>query len=115
MINISIIKSLSNFNSRNIVLKSVLINNFKFQLLTSSNSSRHFSTYSDKDHKRKHEIWRDESDTDNTPMVRRRDGTIAPIDKTRGFVDYHRNAEPYRDPMERVFDWNEINFEDMVY
>lgn len=29
----------------------------------------------------------------------------------QGFVDYHRNPEPYRDPLERVFDWNEINYE----
>jgi hypothetical protein len=27
----------------------------------------------------------------------------------RGFLDYHRNAEPYRPPQERVRDWLEIN------
>ena len=58
----------------------------------------------------KHETWRDENDTDNLPKVKKRDGTIGEIDKTRGFVDYHRNPEPYRDPLERVFDWNEINY-----
>ena len=63
----------------------------------------------------KHEMWRDENDTDNIPMVKRRDGTVAPIDKTRGFVDYHRNAEPYREPMERIFDWNEINYEEIQH
>lgn len=42
--------------------------------------------------------------------MKRRDGTIGKIDKTRGFVDYHRIAEPYRDPLERVFDWGEINY-----
>lgn len=41
----------------------------------------------------------------------KRDGTIGEIDKSRGFVDYHRISEPYRDPLDRVFDWNEINFE----
>lgn len=57
-----------------------------------------------------HEIWRDQSDTtDNTPKVKRRDGTFGNIDKTRGFIDYYRNPDPYRDPLERVFDWGEIN------
>ena len=57
-----------------------------------------------------HEIWRDQSDTtDNTPKVKRRDGTFGDIDKTRGFIDYYRNPDPYRDPLERVFDWGEIN------
>jgi NAD(P)H-dependent glutamate synthase small subunit len=59
---------------------------------------------------KKHEIWRDErSDNDNLPKVKRRDGSFAEIDKTRGFIDYYRNADPYRDPLERVFDWAEIN------
>ena len=58
-----------------------------------------------------HESWRDENDTDNLPQVKKRDGTIGQIDKKRGFIDYHRNAEPYRDPLERIFDWNEINYE----
>ena len=78
--------------------KNVNKSSLNFQLL------RCFSTED------KHEMWRDENDTDNIPMVKRRDGTVAPIDKTRGFVDYHRNAEPYREPMERIFDWNEINY-----
>ena len=47
-----------------------------------------------------HETWRDENELDNLPKVRRRDGTLADIDKTRGFVDYYRNPEPYRDPLE---------------
>lgn len=59
----------------------------------------------------KHETWRDEHDTDNLPKVKKRDGTIGEINKTRGFVDYHRIPEPYRDPLERVFDWNEINYD----
>lgn len=59
----------------------------------------------------KHESWRDENDTDNLPTVKKRDGTIGAIDKKRGFIDYHRNPEPYRDPLERIFDWNEINYE----
>lgn len=59
-----------------------------------------------------HETWRDDHDVDNLPKVRKRDGTIGEIDKSRGFVDYYRNPEPYRDPLERVFDWNEINFEE---
>eukprot|EP00612_Vaucheria_litorea_P002112 CAMPEP_0171457308 /NCGR_PEP_ID=MMETSP0945-20130129/3441_1 /TAXON_ID=109269 /ORGANISM="Vaucheria litorea, Strain CCMP2940" /LENGTH=558 /DNA_ID=CAMNT_0011982895 /DNA_START=59 /DNA_END=1735 /DNA_ORIENTATION=+ len=59
---------------------------------------------------KKHETWRDEkSDNDNLPKVKRRDGSFAEIDKTRGFIDYYRNADPYRDPLERVFDWSEIN------
>ena len=59
----------------------------------------------------KHETWRDENDIDNLPKVMKRDGTIGEIDKLRGFVDYHRKSEPYRDPIERVFDWNEINYD----
>lgn len=59
----------------------------------------------------KHEQWRDDNDTDNLPQVKRRDGTIAAIDKTRGFVDYQRNPDAYRDSIERVFDWREINAE----
>lgn len=60
---------------------------------------------------KKHETWRDENDTDNVPKVLRRDGTFGDIDKTRGFVDYSRNPDAYRDPLERVFDWKEINAE----
>lgn len=57
----------------------------------------------------KHETWRSEGgDTDNLPLVERRDGTMAEIDKNRGFVDYNRIPDPYRDPLERVFDWQEI-------
>lgn len=58
-----------------------------------------------------HEVWRYEEGTDNTPKVKRRDGTFGEIDKTRGFIDYYRNPDPYRDPLERVFDWGEINAE----
>ena len=61
--------------------------------------------------KRVHEIWRDENEQDNLPKVRRRDGQLATISKDRGFVDYERNPDPYRDPMERVTDWGEINAE----
>ena len=31
-------------------------------------------------------------------QVERRDGTIAPINKLRGFIEYERNPEPYRPP-----------------
>jgi NAD(P)H-dependent glutamate synthase small subunit len=58
----------------------------------------------------KHETWRAENDTDNLPKVKKRDGTVGPIEKARGFLDYHRIPEPYRDPLDRIFDWNEINF-----
>mmetsp|Transcript_23407 Transcript_23407/g.48715 ORF Transcript_23407/g.48715 Transcript_23407/m.48715 type:complete len:585 (-) Transcript_23407:77-1831(-) len=58
----------------------------------------------------KHELWRDSvSQHDNEPMVRRRDGTYEPIEKLRGFINYQRNPEPYRDPLERVTDWGELN------
>lgn len=58
----------------------------------------------------KHEVWRTEgADTDNLPSVKRRDGSLGEIDKTRGFVDYARIPDSYRDPLERVFDWQEIN------
>mmetsp|Transcript_43613 Transcript_43613/g.88179 ORF Transcript_43613/g.88179 Transcript_43613/m.88179 type:complete len:574 (-) Transcript_43613:265-1986(-) len=58
----------------------------------------------------KHEVWREgQADTDNLPSVTRRDGTVGAIDKNRGFVDYARIPDSYRDPLERVFDWQEIN------
>ena len=57
----------------------------------------------------KHETWRDENESDNLPKVRRRDGSVDVIGNVRGFVDYERNPEPYREPLERVLDWGEIN------
>ena len=41
--------------------------------------------------------------------VKRRDGTYQPIEKLRGFINYSRNKEPYRDPAKRVLDWEELN------
>ena len=41
--------------------------------------------------------------------VRRRNGDYDSIEKLRGFVNYERNPEPYRDPLRRVKDWGEIN------
>lgn len=67
-------------------------------------STRYFSSLTTN-----HEIWRDDNDTDNIPMVKRRDGTVAEIDKNRGFIDYARIPDAYRPPLERVFDWGEIN------
>jgi hypothetical protein len=61
---------------------------------------------------RKHEIWRDDNDADNLPKVKKRDGTIEKLDKSRGFIDYYRNPEPYRDPLQRIFDWKEIYYEE---
>ena len=43
------------------------------------------------------------------PTVLRRDGTKAPINKLRGFIEYERNPEPYRPPAERSLDYLEIN------
>ena len=58
----------------------------------------------------RHEVWREGIyDHDNEPMVKRRDGTFAPIEKLRGFLSYQRNAEPYRKPLERLKDWEELN------
>lgn len=59
---------------------------------------------------KRHETWRDEHESDNLPKVKKRDGTFGDIDKTRGFLDYNRIAEPYRNPLERIFDWSEINY-----
>lgn len=41
--------------------------------------------------------------------VPRRDGTVAPINKLRGFIEYERNPEPYRPPAARLVDYGEIN------
>ncbi|KAI2508861.1 Dihydroprymidine dehydrogenase domain II [Fragilaria crotonensis] len=58
----------------------------------------------------RHELWREGIyDHDNEPKVKRRDGSYNSIEKIRGFVNYQRNAEPYRDPLERVMDWGELN------
>lgn len=48
---------------------------------------------------------------DDILQVRKRDGNYDRIDKTRGFINYHRNPEPYREPHVRVNDWKEINYE----
>ena len=58
-----------------------------------------------------HETWRGDNDDDALPKVKRRDGSVEVIGNVRGFVDYERNPEPYRAPMERVTDWEEINSE----
>jgi len=58
----------------------------------------------------RHEVWREGIyDHDNEPKVKRRDGTIASIEKLRGFINYERNPEPYRKPLERITDWGELN------
>ncbi|EGB11019.1 hypothetical protein JL720_6007 [Aureococcus anophagefferens] len=59
-----------------------------------------------------HEIFRGDDDHDNLPKVKRRDGSVDVIDNKRAFVDYERNPEPYREPLERVLDWGEINAQD---
>lgn len=85
-----------------------MLRKLSFQLHKGSSKgiSRGFATSS-----HKNESWRDDNDTDNVPKVRKRDGSVGVIDKQRGFINYHRIPEPYRDPIERVFDWKEINYE----
>ena len=70
-------------------------------------AARPFSTQTSKNH----ETWRGDNDDDALPKVKRRDGSVEVIGNVRGFVDYERNPEPYRAPMERVTDWEEINSE----
>lgn len=41
--------------------------------------------------------------------VKRRDGTYSSIENLRGFINYQRNPEPYRKPLERILDWEELN------
>jgi NAD(P)H-dependent glutamate synthase small subunit len=41
--------------------------------------------------------------------IKRRDGTYASLEKLRGFLNYQRNPEPYRRPLERILDWGELN------
>ena len=41
--------------------------------------------------------------------MKRRDGSFQSLEKLRGFVNYERNPEPYRPPLERVLDWGELN------
>jgi len=58
----------------------------------------------------RHEVWREGIyDHDNEPKVKRRDGSFQTIEKLRGFINYERNPEPYRKPLERILDWGELN------
>uniref|UniRef100_A0A6U3PC01 4Fe-4S ferredoxin-type domain-containing protein n=3 Tax=Ditylum brightwellii TaxID=49249 RepID=A0A6U3PC01_9STRA len=58
----------------------------------------------------RHEVWREGIyDHDNEPKVKRRDGSFQPVEKLRGFINYQRNPEPYRKPLERLMDWEELN------
>lgn len=41
--------------------------------------------------------------------MRRRDGSVQSVENLRGFLNYQRNPEPYRDPIKRLEDWEEIN------
>lgn len=41
--------------------------------------------------------------------VKRRDGSYQPVSKLRGFINYERNPEPYRKPLDRILDWEELN------
>lgn len=45
----------------------------------------------------------------NEHRVKRRDGSFDVIEKLRGFLNYERNPEPYRNPLERLTDWGELN------
>ena len=51
----------------------------------------------------------DDDNLDKTKRVRRRDGSMQNVEKLRGFLNYQRNPEPYRPPLERLKDWEEIN------
>lgn len=44
--------------------------------------------------------------------MKKRDGTYSSIEKLRGFINYERNPEPYRKPLERIMDWGELNPEE---
>ncbi|GKY90512.1 hypothetical protein MPSEU_000024900 [Mayamaea pseudoterrestris] len=58
----------------------------------------------------RHEVWRENIyDHDNEPRVKRRDGSYSSIEKLRGFLNYQRNPEPYRKPLDRIMDWEELN------
>ena len=51
----------------------------------------------------KHELWREGIyDHDDEPKVKRRDGSYASVEKLRGFLNYERNPQPYRHPLDRV-------------
>jgi glutamate synthase (NADPH/NADH) small chain len=43
------------------------------------------------------------------PRIKRRDGSYSSIEKLRGFLNYQRNPEPYRRPLDRIMDWEELN------
>jgi len=99
------------------MLSTRVLSRFRAQKITklSTAAGRCFSTGPDTpspldEDTGKHELWREGIyDHDNDPMVRRRDGSFQPLEKLRGFINYQRNPEPYRDPLERVTDWGELN------
>lgn len=85
--------------------------NLRYANAASSKFGVYFSRQAHSGLRHERESWRDDQETDNLPKVKKRDGTFGTIDKARGFVDYHRNPEPYRNPLERIMDWKEINYE----
>ncbi|CAH0490611.1 unnamed protein product [Peronospora farinosa] len=42
-------------------------------------------------------------------VFNKRDGSKGQIDSARAFIEFKREADPYRNVVERVHDWNEIN------
>lgn len=48
-------------------------------------------------------------ESSSVPQAQRRDGSVGPLNKQRGFVEYERKPEPYRPPAERLLDYGEIN------
>eukprot|EP00948_MAST-09A_sp_MAST-9A-sp1_P004284 g4284.t1 len=49
------------------------------------------------------------SSTTDANSVKNRKGEDVPLKKLRGFIEYERNPEGYRDPVDRIQDWDEIN------
>lgn len=42
------------------------------------------------------------------PNAMKRNGTLGAVDQSRGFLDYKRASDVYRDPLQRLSDWDEI-------
>jgi len=83
-------------------LNSQLIVTTRVRLFTIIQNNYSESLGSNRQHKQRHE-------GSNEPKVQRRDGSYQPIEKLRGFVNYERNTEPYREVIERLLDWDELN------
>jgi len=93
-----------------VFLRRRLVSRFRFQFCRAQSTEVKSESEGPIGEDGRHELWRKGIyDHDNEPKVKRRDGSYQSIEKLRGFLNYERNPEPYRNPLERIMDWGELN------